>query len=166
MRLFRKEAHERKEEWLQSCREVKKKIKSAKEDRWDELLSSSISERKVGSLMKRMLKYCSKTNSPKKAMGRSIASNGSKANILVSHYVQISCHILTKEERDINLQTDKKKSVESPIVPDTYSCNFKMTLFKKAAAQMKRKGAQGPIDNCSSFITGTWPKNAYRILVI
>ena len=87
---LRKAVHERKEEWVEACKEVREAIKNAQEDSWRDLLTSATNEDE-GKLWRviKSLKGSPDSNSPNEAMihkGKTVVSSRCKADIFISHY--------------------------------------------------------------------------------
>ena len=166
----RRHIKERKEEFLQACKDVNDAIKEAKEESWREVVEGAVAdgdERKVWSFVKQLSGTPDKA-SPNEVLvhqGKRITSQKAKANCFLGHYANVSkLKFSTREEKELNRRCRRMLKYDS--VDGKNGGDFTMREFERALAKMKRKGAPGPDDIPPSFLKELGPKARATMLRI
>ena len=166
---LRREARNRRSEWLTACEEAQKEIKKAKEECWKDFLEDVITsedETKLWSTIK-SLNGTPSTNSPNEAMsyqGKTITTSKEKANVFMKHYANISKLTLSKKDR--NLNRNLKRKLDAPSAGSKHACDFTMHELKTAIRKMKAKGAAGADDIPPTFLKALGPLALAELLAI
>ena len=104
---LRQTIHQKRQEWIDVCREVTKDINEAKTESWKNILQDAMSNSGSPNMWKVIQGWTGTpdANSPNEAMshdGRNITDIRSKANIFINHYARVSKFNMSHSDRDTN----------------------------------------------------------------
>ena len=132
-------------EWVSACRKVQLLIRTSKEDRWREFISSAdLSENPntIWSTIKSLSGKCASSirNETLVHEGKSYSTSKAKADAFMRRYAAVSRLNIPKPERRKNTVP---RLLNAPSVAEESCKKFTLAELKSAIGSMKSKGAPG-----------------------
>ena len=167
---LRRDLKNRKEEWLQACKDTNDAIREAKGECWREVVEEALMSEDEGKMWNfiKTLNGTPDCNSPNEVLvvnGRKLTSNSRKADAFIEQYAEVSKLTFNKEEKTMN-RSAKQMLRKTQYADDESTTPFIMEELEKAIQKMRTKGAAGEDEIPPSFLKALGPLAKEALLSI
>lgn len=167
---LRKHVKEKREEWLEACRDARVIAEEAKEESWINFIGDLENDPDTTKVWRTIRSLSGTPDSipPNEAIihnGKTVTSDEKKADLFAKHYANVSR--LKFDERERKKNAEFKRKINNQKTVEEECCNkFSLKELNAAIKKMKLKGAPGRDDIPPSFLKNLGPGATEELLSI